>query len=49
MKDIIELIKSNNSFALFCHINPDADALGSMNALKFALKKLHKKVSIYKF
>ncbi|NCB48440.1 MAG: bifunctional oligoribonuclease/PAP phosphatase NrnA [Clostridia bacterium] len=47
MKDIINLINTNNSFALFCHISPDADALGSMNALNLALKKMHKKVYIY--
>lgn len=47
MKDIINLINSKNTFALFCHISPDADALGSMNALYMALKKMHKKVYIY--
>lgn len=47
MKDIINLIEKYNSFALFCHISPDADALGSMNALYFVLKKMHKQVHIY--
>ncbi len=47
MKDIKNLIKKYNSFALFCHISPDADALGSMNALRLVLKKLNKKVYAY--
>jgi len=47
MKDIINLINKKNSFALFCHISPDADALGSANALNLVLKKLHKKAYIF--
>lgn len=47
MKDILKIIKKYNSFALFCHVNPDADALGSMNALRLVLKKLNKKVYMY--
>jgi len=43
MCDILNLINKNQSFALFCHINPDADALGSINALKLTLKKMGKK------
>ncbi len=47
MKEIIEIIKKYNTFALFCHVNPDADALGSMNALNLSLKKLNKKAYMY--
>lgn len=44
MKQVESILKNHNSFALFCHVNPDADALGSMNALKLVLKKMNKKV-----
>ncbi len=47
MNDIISLINSNQSFAIFSHVNPDADALGSMNALAIMLRKLKKKVFLY--
>lgn len=47
MEKIINLIQNNHSFALFCHIDPDADALGSMNALRIVLKNMGKKVSIF--
>lgn len=35
------------SVALFCHQNPDEDALGSCGALKLALEKLDKVVEIF--
>ena len=47
MKDILDIINKFNSFALFCHVSPDADALGSMNALRLVLKKMNKKVFAY--
>lgn len=47
MKDIINLINKYKTFALFCHISPDADALGSTNALRLALKKMGKKAYTY--
>lgn len=47
MKKIVNLVKTHNSFALFCHINPDADALGSMNAFRLILQKLHKTAYIF--
>lgn len=47
MESFENLIKNNKSFALFCHINPDADALGSMNALSMALTKLKKRVYMF--
>lgn len=47
MNDVIKIINKYKSFALFCHISPDADALGSMNALRMTLKKMGKKVVAY--
>lgn len=44
---IVDIIKKNNSFSLFCHISPDGDALGSMNAFKLVLQKMGKKVYIF--
>ena len=43
MKEILDIINKNKTFALFCHIGPDADALGSVNALRLTLKKMNKK------
>lgn len=45
--DIIKKINKANDIALYCHTNPDGDALGSMLALGFALEKKGKKVSLY--
>ncbi len=39
MDKIIKFFNNSNSFALFCHHNPDGDAIGSICALKLALKK----------
>ena len=47
MGSITQLLKTFNSFALFTHISPDGDALGSCNALKIALKSMGKKAYIY--
>ena len=47
IQKIINLLKHNDSFALFTHISPDGDALGSVQALKLALNKLNKQVYIY--
>ena len=47
MKEIIDIINKYKTFALFCHIGPDADALGSVNALRLALKKMNKKAYAY--
>lgn len=41
-----ELLKANN-IALFCHQEPDEDALGSCGALKIALEKLGKTAEIF--
>ena len=47
MKEVLKILNKYNSFALFCHISPDADALGSMNALRLTLKKMGKKAYAY--
>ena len=39
MDKIIRFFNNNNSFALFCHENPDGDAIGAICALKLALQK----------
>lgn len=41
-----EIIRSNNSFVLTTHVNPDADAIGSEMALYYILKKMDKNASI---
>ncbi|NPV11870.1 MAG: bifunctional oligoribonuclease/PAP phosphatase NrnA [Ignavibacteria bacterium] len=43
---IIEILKSNNSFVITTHVNPDGDAIGSELALAYFLQKLGKKVWI---
>ena len=47
MKEILDIINKYKTFALFCHIGPDADALGSVNALRLTLKKMNKKAYAY--
>ena len=47
MDKIIELLEKYKSFALFCHISPDADTIGSCQALKIALMQMGKTVDIY--
>ena len=42
-----QLISSQNSIALFCHIRPDGDTLGAALALKLALSKIGKDVKIF--
>ena len=41
-----DILESHNSFLLTCHVNPDADAIGSEIALYEVLKKLGKKIFI---
>ncbi|MBO4473067.1 MAG: DHH family phosphoesterase, partial [Clostridia bacterium] len=45
--EIVKLIKSANTIALFSHINPDCDTLGSALALRLFLTKQGKEVSAY--
>lgn len=47
LSEIEKQLSSANDIALFCHTNPDCDALGSMLALYLALKKKDKSVSVY--
>ncbi len=47
MEKIIKLIENYKSFALFAHVSPDADTLGSCKALKLALEKMGKKAYIF--
>lgn len=46
-KDIIKKIKKANNIAIFTHVSPDGDAIGSSFALKYALEKLSKRVDLY--
>ncbi len=47
-EQVIETVKSSESIALFCHINPDADAFGSVFSFYELCKALKKKcVDIY--
>lgn len=43
----IDLLKEAKKIAVFTHINPDGDALGSSIALKLGLEKLKKEVDVY--
>jgi len=44
---IKNLIENSKTIAIFFHINPDADAIGSALALKYALEKLGKNVTVF--
>lgn len=46
-KTILNALKQSNKVAIFIHINPDGDCLGSASALKQALVSLNKTVDIY--
>ena len=47
INEIVKLLKSANTIALFSHINPDCDTLGSALALRRFLLKMGKTVSAY--
>jgi phosphoesterase RecJ-like protein len=47
MNDVIDFIDHHNSFAVFSHINPDGDALGSAYALASALLTYRKKAVVF--
>ena len=47
INDVVKLIKSANSIALFSHINPDCDTIGSSLALRTYLVKTGKNVSVF--
>ena len=44
--EISEFLKNNNNFAIFTHVVPDGDAIGSCIALYLALKQISKNVKI---
>lgn len=46
LREIAETIKKYNSFAIVPHISPDADALGSVFALKRVLEHMQKEVCV---
>lgn len=47
MNNLVKLIKKSKNIAIFSHKSPDPDAIGSAMALKFALIKLGKTVSLF--
>lgn len=47
MQKLVGAIKKSNSIALFSHINPDGDTVGSASALYFALKAYGKSVYLF--
>jgi phosphoesterase RecJ-like protein len=48
-KDLKDLILKNHKFIITCHVNPDADALGSELAMYYILKKLDKEIRIINY
>ena len=47
MKKILEQINRADRVALYTHILPDGDAIGSLFAMGMCLKKLGKQVDLY--
>ena len=47
LKDIAKVLKKSKKVALFTHINPDSDALGSVFAMYYALKAQGKEAEIF--
>ena len=47
IKSCINLIETAKKIAIFTHVNPDGDALGSSIALKLGLESLNKQVDVY--
>jgi len=47
MIDVLNQLKSAKKIALFCHVNPDCDTIGSALALKFSLEKIGKKTDVF--
>lgn len=48
MEKAIKIIEENHNIFIASHINPDGDNIGSMLALKLALKKINKNVVVLK-
>jgi phosphoesterase RecJ-like protein len=47
LKRIAKRLKKAEHIAIFTHLNPDGDALGSSFAVKYALESIGKRVTIY--
>ncbi len=47
IEEIIKNIEDKNSFLVVAHENPDGDAIGSMGAIYYILKKLNKDVVLF--
>ncbi len=47
LKKIAKTLKKAKHIAIFTHINPDGDALGSSFAMKYTLEAIGKRVTIY--
>ena len=47
LKKIAKMLKSANKIAIFTHLNPDGDAIGSSFAMKYVLESMGKCATIY--
>lgn len=47
LKKIAKRLKKASHIAIFSHVNPDGDALGSAFAMKYTLETIGKKVTLY--
>ena len=47
LKKIAKRLKKASHIAIFSHLNPDGDALGSSFAMKYTLESIGKKVTLY--
>ena len=47
MKKSIKLLKKAKTIALFSHVSPDPDTIGSTLALKLMLEQIGKKVDVF--
>ena len=45
--ELLDLLKNSTNVAIFSHVRPDGDCLGSASALKSTLEKLGKNVDLY--
>ena len=48
LKEIAKKLKAANKVAVFTHLNPDGDALGSAFAIKSVLEHIGKDADVYK-
>ena len=47
MSAVVEALRSADSVAVCCHVNPDGDTIGSALALRLALLRLGKRVAVF--